>query len=91
MQTDLFQNEERLFEKLCEPFWLGLGFSDVKKNRGAPGIDGITIEDFSDNLEVELTQLSQDIESWDYKPQPVRRVEIDKPDGGIRLLGIRYC
>jgi group II intron reverse transcriptase/maturase len=88
MQTDLFQNEERLFEKLCEPFWLGLGFSDVKKNRGAPGIDGLTIEDFSDNLEVELTQLSQDIESWDYKPQPVRRVEIDKPDGGIRLLGI---
>ncbi len=60
----------------------------MKKNRGAPGIDGVTIQTFHDNLEEELTQLSQELESWNYKPQPVRRVEIDKPDGGVRLLGI---
>ncbi len=88
METDLFQNEPRLFERLCQPFWLGFGFGDVKKNRGAPGIDGVTIEAFNDNLEEELTQLSQELASWNYKPQPVRRVEIDKPDGGVRLLGI---
>jgi RNA-directed DNA polymerase len=88
METDLFEYEDSLFEKLCEPFWLGLGFSDVKKNRGAPGVDGITIQDFSDNVEAELSQLSQELEGWTYKPQPVRRIEIDKPDGGIRLLGI---
>ena len=60
----------------------------MKRNRGAPGIDGVTIGTFHDNLEEELTQLSQELESWSYTPQPVRRVEIDKPDGGVRLLGI---
>ncbi len=88
METDLFQNEARLFERLCTPYWLGLGFGDVKRNRGAPGIDGVTIETFYGNLEEELTRLSEEIESWSYTPQPVRRVEIDKPDGGVRLLGI---
>lgn len=88
MQSDLLQDKQSLFEKLCSPFWLGLGFADVKKNRGAPGVDGITIDCFAENFEGELNQLSQELESWTYKPSPARRVEIDKPDGGIRLLGI---
>lgn len=88
LETDLIQDEERLFEALCEPRWLGLGFSDVKKNRGAPGIDGVTVADFDNNVETELVRLSEELKSWYYKPQPVRRIEIDKPDGGIRLLGI---
>ena len=64
METDLFQNEARLFERLCTPYWLGLGFGDVKRNRGAPGIDGETIATFYGNLEEELTRLSEEIESW---------------------------
>ena len=88
MNTDLLQDKDSLFEKLCNPFYLGLGFADVKKNRGAPGVDGITISMFEDNFDNELSRLSQELESWTYKPKPVRRVEIDKPDGGVRLLGI---
>lgn len=51
-------------------------------------MDGITIQDFESNLEGELSQLAEELTNWTYKPQPVRRVEIDKPDGGVRLLGI---
>lgn len=89
MDTDLFQEDEpSLFERLCNPFWLGLGYADVKANHGAPGVDGVTVARFGNDLDEELSRLSQELESWTYKPQPVRRVEIDKPDGGVRLLGI---
>jgi group II intron reverse transcriptase/maturase len=61
----------------------------VKKNKGSPGVDGVTIEDFGSRLTEELRQLKEELESWSYKPSPVRRVEIPKPGGkGIRLLGV---
>jgi RNA-directed DNA polymerase len=81
--------EPRLFESLCSTLYLGVGFTLVKRNRGAPGIDGVSIEDFETRLEEELSQLQQELTNWTYKPSPVRRVEIPKPDGkGVRLLGI---
>ena len=81
--------EPRLFESLCSTLYLGVGFTLVKRNRGAPGIDGVSIEDFETRLEEELSQLKQELTNWTYKPSPVRRVEIPKPDGkGVRLLGI---
>lgn len=81
--------EPRLFESLCATLYLGVGFTLVKRNRGAPGIDGVSIEDFETRLEEELSQLQQELTNWTYKPSPVRRVEIPKPDGkGVRLLGI---
>jgi group II intron reverse transcriptase/maturase len=68
---------------------LSAGFSRVKKNKGSPGVDGVTIEDFGSRLREELNQLKEELESWRYKPSPVRRVEIPKPGGkGIRLLGV---
>lgn len=88
METDLLHDEERLFEILINPFWLTFGWADVAKNKGAAGIDGITIESFQNNIDQELSQLAEELSSWSYKPLPVKRVEIDKPDGGIRLLGI---
>ena len=61
----------------------------VRRNRGAPGIDGVSIQDFEVNLDEELSQLQQELTTWTYQPSPVRRVEIPKPDGkGVRLLGI---
>jgi len=61
----------------------------VRKNKGSPGVDGVTIEEFGSRLNEELTQLKEELESWCYKPSPVRRVEIPKPGGkGIRLLGV---
>jgi RNA-directed DNA polymerase len=86
---DLLIDELRLFEELCRIEWLRAGFKRVRKNKGSPGIDGVTIAEFESCLDEELSQLQQELESWTYKPSPVRRVEIPKPGGkGIRLLGV---
>lgn len=78
-----------LLEEICEIHNLAEAFRLVKRNKGAAGIDGITIEMFEKNLFQELVRLRQDVLSWNYKPTPVKRVEIPKPNGkGVRLLGI---
>jgi len=88
-ESDLLIDGRRLFEELCKAEWLRAGFRRVKKNQGSPGIDGVTIAEFESHLIEELSRLKQELESWTYKPSPVRRVEIPKPDGkGIRLLGV---
>jgi len=63
-------------------------YKQVKKNRGAAGIDRQSIDDFTRNLEKELKQLLLELKEKRYQAQPVKRVEIDKDDGGKRLLGI---
>jgi RNA-directed DNA polymerase len=90
IQTDLFLSSTSLFDLLTSMWELEKGFKAVKKNRGAPGIDGVTIMDFESRLVEELCQLKNELESWTYKPKPVRRVEIPKPgkDAGVRLLGV---
>lgn len=81
--------EPRLFENFCARFYLGVGFELVKRNHGAPGIDGVSIADFEANLDEELSRLQQELTTWTYQPAPVRRVEIPKPGGkGVRLLGV---
>jgi group II intron reverse transcriptase/maturase len=64
-------------------------FVAVKRNKGAPGVDSVKVEDFESKLDQEILQLKKELESWTYKPRPVKRVEIPKPNGGgMRLLGI---
>lgn len=61
----------------------------VVRNKGAPGIDGITTEDIKEIIKKQWPQIKQDILEGKYRPSPVRRVEIPKPDGsGVRQLGI---
>ncbi|HOI68014.1 MAG TPA: group II intron reverse transcriptase/maturase, partial [Thiomonas arsenitoxydans] len=60
----------------------------VKANQGAPGIDGIAIEDFPAHLRAHWEDTRRQLETGRYRPQAVRRVEIPKDDGGKRLLGI---
>lgn len=60
----------------------------MKANKGAPGIDGMTIEDALPWLREHREELLESIRQGKYKPQPVRRKEIPKPDGGVRKLGI---
>ena len=67
---------------------LHTAYKQVKKNRGAAGIDGQSLEDFTRNLKNELTELLLELKEKRYQAQPVKRVEIAKDDGGIRLLGI---
>jgi len=89
-QRSLFVDERSLFEKLCDLKHLEAGFKAVRKNGGSPGIDGVTIKEFQNRLPEELAQLQTEIASWNYKPSPVRRVEIPKPGkgAGVRLLGV---
>jgi RNA-directed DNA polymerase len=60
----------------------------VKSNKGAPGIDQVTLNDFPAYARAHWADTRQQLVEGRYQPQPVRRVEIPKPDGGIRLLGI---
>ena len=86
---DLLTDERRLFEELCTAHGLKAGFRCVRKNKGAPGIDRVSIEEFETRLDEELSRLREELQSWTYQPSPVRRVEIPKPGGrGTRLLGV---
>lgn len=88
-QSDLFTDHTRLFDDLCSMEALRVGFHDVKKNQGSPGVDGMTITDFETRLDEELAQRREDLVSWRYQPAPVRGVEIPKPGGkGTRWLGV---
>jgi RNA-directed DNA polymerase len=65
-----------------------MAWKKVKSNKGAPGIDGVTIEDFPYQFRECWQEIRTAILGGTYKPKPVKRVEIEKPDGGIRPLGI---
>ncbi|MBN4831580.1 group II intron reverse transcriptase/maturase, partial [Citrobacter freundii] len=60
----------------------------VRRNKGAPGIDGMNVDDLLDHLKQHWPQIRQQLIDGHYKPKPVRRVEIPKPDGRKRKLGI---
>lgn len=60
----------------------------VMANKGSPGIDGMTVEELPDYLDVHWPKIKEQLLQGRYKPQAVKRVEIPKPDGGVRKLGI---
>ena len=60
----------------------------VERNKGAPGVDGVTTEQFRGWLDDHWGQVREVLDAGTYRPSPVRRVEIPKPDGGVRLLGV---
>lgn len=77
-----------LMEEVCEPENLKKALKQVKANRGSAGIDGMRVEDLTPYLKENWTRIKEQLFSGRYKPSPVKRVEIPKPDGGIRKLGI---
>jgi len=77
-----------LIDKIYRKENLHKAFIKVKRNNGAPGIDGETVSDYNVNLEANLNLLHKQLKTNTYEPNPVRRVEIEKPDGGNRELGI---
>jgi len=79
---------ERLMEEVCEAGNLRKALQRVKANRGAPGVDRMTVEGLEVYFGQHEAELRQQLLSGTYQPQPVRRVEIEKPDGGTRQLGI---
>ncbi|WP_020427252.1 group II intron reverse transcriptase/maturase [Paenibacillus riograndensis] len=78
-----------LLEQILNRDNLNRAYKQVKRNHGAPGIDGMTVEDALSWLQEHKGELLQSIREGRYKPSPVRRKEIPKPDGsGVRKLGI---
>ena len=80
--------QPRLLEAILYKDNFNRAYKRVKANKGAPGIDGITVEEIGAYLRENQKELIERIRRGKYTPDPVRRVEIPKPDGGIRKLGI---
>ena len=80
--------EERLMEEVCDRKNLEIAWRRVRGNKGSPGVDGMTIDETLEYLREHWPTIRSQLLDGTYQPQPVRRVEIPKPDGGIRKLGV---
>lgn len=79
---------EALMEQVLQRDNLFQALKRVRSNKGGPGIDGMTVDELPDFLRQEWARIREQLLSGAYIPQPVRIVEIPKPDGGMRTLGI---
>jgi RNA-directed DNA polymerase len=79
---------EQVMEAVCERANCLRALKRVKSNKGSPGIDGVKVGDLPGYLKQHWPAIREQLLSGTYEPQPVRRVEIPKPDGGVRKLGI---
>jgi RNA-directed DNA polymerase len=77
-----------LMEEVCERENLVRAWQRVRGNKGAPGVDGMTINDAKSYLRGHWPNIRSQLLAGTYRPQPVKRVEIPKPDGGVRKLGV---
>ncbi len=77
-----------LMEKVCERENLVRAWQRVRGNKGAPGVDGMTINDAKSYLREHWPDIRSQLLAGTYRPRPVKRVEIPKPDGGVRKLGV---
>jgi RNA-directed DNA polymerase len=78
----------RMMEAVCERENLKEALRRVKANKGSAGVDGMTVGGITDYLKQHWPAIREQLMNGTYEPKPVRRVEIPKPDGGVRKLGI---
>ena len=79
---------ERSIEEVCERENCKQALARVKANKGSAGVDGMTVNELPEFLKQHWPAIREQLLSGTYKPEPVKRVEIPKPDGGVRKLGI---
>src|SRR6478672_4931766 len=79
---------EQLMEEVCGRENCRQALARVRANKGSAGVDGMTVHELPEHLKQHWPVIREQLLSGTYKPQPVRRMEIPKPDGGIRKLGI---
>jgi len=79
---------DSLMEEVCQRDNLWKALKRVQANKGAPGVDGMTVRDLPKYLKRHWPKIRDQLLLGTYRPQPVKRVEIPKPDGGVRKLGI---
>jgi len=82
------EGQSDLLERMLERDNLRLAYKRVVQNGGAPGVDGVTVAELQVYLNTHWERVKSELLAGTYKPAPVRRVEIPKPGGGVRLLGI---
>ena len=88
-ETESPASTNRWMEEVCERENLKEALRRVKANKGSAGVDGITTGGITGYLKQHCSQaIREQLLSGTYEPKPVRRVEIPKPDGGVRKLGI---
>jgi RNA-directed DNA polymerase len=86
--TESPASAKQLMEEVCDRENLGKAWKRVRQNKGSPGVDGMTIEDAKGYLREHWPSIRSQLLQGTYQPQPVKRVEIPKPDGGVRKLGV---
>jgi RNA-directed DNA polymerase len=77
-----------LMEAICDPDNIETALRAVMRNKGAPGVDGMTVRQLPGVLKARWLEIEDQLLQGRYQPQPVRRVQIPKPAGGTRDLGI---
>ena len=82
------RNWTQLMEQVVSRRNMGDAYKRVLQNKGAAGVDGVEVQNLKPYLFKHWERIKQELLMGTYKPSPVRRVEIPKPDGGVRLLGI---
>src|SRR6059058_4807721 len=87
-ETERPASHEQLMEEVCERENCRQAYKRVKANKGSPGIDGMKVGELSGYLKQHWPSIREQLLRGTYQPRPVRRVEIPKPDGGVRKLGI---
>jgi group II intron reverse transcriptase/maturase len=87
-ETDRKDGAENLLERILDRNNLNQAYLKVKRNGGSAGIDGMTVEEMLPYLKEHREELLEALRNERYKPKAVRRVEIPKPDGGKRMLGV---
>jgi len=81
-------NTEQLMEEVCGWENCKQALARVRGNKGSPGVDGMTVHELPEYLKQHWPTIREQLLNGKYQPQPVKRVEIPKPDGGVRKLGI---
>ena len=86
--TESLAMGEQLMEEACERENCKQALRRVKANKGSAGVDGMTVQQLPEYLKQYWPAIREQLLKGTYAPQPVKRVEIPKPDGGVRQLGI---
>ena len=84
----MLKNDDTLLNELLSDDNLKIAKQRIKKNKGASGIDGMEVKELDEYLSKHLDEIKEQIRNKKYSPKPVKRVEIPKPDGGVRNLGV---
>lgn len=84
----MLNKDDTLLNELLSDENLKIAKQRVKKNKGASGIDGMEVKELDEYLSKHLDEIKEQIRNKKYSPKPVKRVEIPKPDGGVRNLGV---